>query len=174
VRRANPACKVSRAPRVREENLGPKDLRDSRVRRARSARSVRLDRRVRRAIPACKVSRAPGVREGNLESRGLQGPRVREENLGPKDLPGLKAREARSAPSVRLDRRVREGNRGPTEPKERWGTLAPEGHRDRRATKVILALKDHPDPLLKPETTPRRADVIFSPSRFLAIFCFEL
>jgi hypothetical protein len=33
---------------------------------------------------------------------------------------------------------------------------------------VILAHKDHPEPLLRPETTLRRADVTFSPSQFLA------
>jgi hypothetical protein len=32
---------------------------------------------------------------------------------------------------------------------------------------VILAHKGHPDPLLMPETTLRRAELTFSPSQFL-------
>lgn len=81
------------------------------------------------------------MRGANLACKVYQAPRVRRANLEPRDLRGPGARGARSVRSVRLERRVRE---------------------------VILDHKGHPDPLLKPETTLRRADVTFSPSQFLA------
>jgi hypothetical protein len=123
--------------------------------------------------PTCSASLGQKAQEEERALpalRGRRGPEERQASPACKVRQARKVRGATSAQSVLLDRRVRRvilDRKDQPDPRARRGMSAPEGPPDRRATRAILAHKRHPDPLLRPETTLRRADLTFSPSQFL-------